>query len=119
MRLVARCSAVAVLVAVSMQSPGPPRPIRRRRARGAATVTISPEKVRPGDPLLVTVLGSEERPKGRVGKKPLAFFAVRGGHQAVFAVPIDRKPGELRSSSAAGCPPRSCRSSSTRSPRRM
>jgi murein DD-endopeptidase MepM/ murein hydrolase activator NlpD len=93
MKLVPRCIATAVLVGLStIASPAATEP----EGPGAATVTISPEKVRPGDPVLVTVLGSEERPKGKVGKKPLTFFAVRGGHQAVFAVPIDRKPGELR-----------------------
>lgn len=68
------------------------------------TVTVSPAEVKPGDPLLITVVGTTEVPKARIGKKPLVFFPVRDGHQAIVAVPIDRKPGELRIDFRGGAP---------------
>lgn len=68
------------------------------------TVSLAPEQVRPGDPLLVTVVGAAVAPKARIGKKPLVFFPVRDGHQAIVAVPLDRKPGELRIAFRGGVP---------------
>ncbi len=100
MTLDARCSAAVLVAGVLVATPAWADP----KAADAVTVTVSPEQVRPGDPVLVTVLGSAASPKGKVGKKPLAFFAVRDGHQAVFAVPVDRKPGELRIELGAGLP---------------
>jgi murein DD-endopeptidase MepM/ murein hydrolase activator NlpD len=49
---------------------------------------VSPRTPRPGDPVLVTVRGVDQAPKGTGGKVPLVFFQIRDGWQAVFAVPI-------------------------------
>jgi murein DD-endopeptidase MepM/ murein hydrolase activator NlpD len=101
MRFNARCTAAAVLLAGALAA----SPTwADSEVAAAETVTVSPAEVRPGDPVLVTVIGSAESPKARVGKKPLVFFSVRDGHQAIFAVPIDRKPGELRIDFRGGLP---------------
>lgn len=107
MRLEARCSAAAVLIGLLVAAgaaAADPGDGKAGAPSGTPSVTISPETVRPGDPVLITVSGSEERPKGKMGKKPLPFFAVRGGHQALFAVPVDRKPGEIRIDLDGGLP---------------
>jgi murein DD-endopeptidase MepM/ murein hydrolase activator NlpD len=57
---------------------------------------VSPKALRPGDPVLVRVTGVDQAPKGTGGKAPLVFFQVRGGWQAIFAVPIDDAPAELK-----------------------
>ncbi len=106
----ARCTAAAVLVAGAVfatpasADPGAKGDKGDKGDKAEATVTVAPDQVRPGDPVLVTVLGAAEAPKGKVGKKPLAFFPVRDGHQAIFAVPIDHKPGELRIDLGRGLP---------------
>jgi murein DD-endopeptidase MepM/ murein hydrolase activator NlpD len=59
-------------------------------------LTVSSTTPKAGDPVLVTVAGVAARPQGTGGRVQLAFFPVRGGWQAVFAVPHDDPPGELR-----------------------
>jgi hypothetical protein len=56
-------------------------------------VTSSPPSAIPGSAVLVTVTGSKEMPEGKAGKHKLHFFAARGGHQAVVAIPLDHQPG--------------------------
>ena len=58
-------------------------------------VTVSPATVRPGDPVLVTVTGTTEQPKGTQNGVALEFFPARVGYQAVFAVPLDAKPDTI------------------------
>ena len=60
------------------------------------SLRVSPKKPKPGDPILVMVDGVDARPKGTGGKVPLVFFPVKRGWQAVFAVPLDDAPTELR-----------------------
>jgi hypothetical protein len=100
----ARCTAAVVLVAGAVFATPASADPGARGDKGEATVSLAPDQVRPGDPVLVTVLGSAQAPRGKVGKKPLAFFAVRDGHQAIFAVPIDQEPGELRIDLGRGLP---------------
>jgi murein DD-endopeptidase MepM/ murein hydrolase activator NlpD len=100
-RRIAAVSFLAAAVTVDTASADP-----KEAAAETVTVTISPEEVKPGDPVLVTVVGSAEIPEGKAAGKPLAFFPVKGGHQAVFAVPIDREPGELRVELRGGLPAR-------------
>jgi murein DD-endopeptidase MepM/ murein hydrolase activator NlpD len=57
---------------------------------------VSTKTPKPGDPVLVTVAGVDATPKGTGGRVPLVFFPVRGGWQAVFAVPHEAAPGELQ-----------------------
>jgi murein DD-endopeptidase MepM/ murein hydrolase activator NlpD len=58
-------------------------------------VTVSPATVHPGDPVLVTVTGTTEQPKGTQNGVALEFFPARVGYQAVFAVPLDAKPDTI------------------------
>jgi hypothetical protein len=53
------------------------------------TVTVAPAKVHPGDPVLVTVTGTTDAPRGKAGGAELQFFPARAGFQAVFAVPLN------------------------------
>jgi len=56
------------------------------------TLSVTPTTVAPGDPVLITVTGGGEMPRGTANGSPLQFFASRTGYQAVFAVPIDAGP---------------------------
>src|SRR5262249_41621663 len=42
---------------------------------------VSSLRPKPGDPVVVTVVGVHEEPKGTVGEAPLVFFPVRTGWQ--------------------------------------
>jgi murein DD-endopeptidase MepM/ murein hydrolase activator NlpD len=66
------------------------------RAHAEPQLDIAPKAPRSGDPVLVTVRGVDKAPKGMGGKIPLVFFAVREGWQAIFAVPVDDPPAELK-----------------------
>jgi len=59
-------------------------------------VRVSTMTPKPGDPVLVTVEGVDVQPKGTGGGVKLVFFPVRSGWQAVFAVPLEEAPGELK-----------------------
>jgi murein DD-endopeptidase MepM/ murein hydrolase activator NlpD len=87
MRSSASCLAAAVLAVL---------PGASGSAGAESSVAVAPETVKPGDPVLVTVTGADAAPKGKVGGAALQFFAVRDGHQAVFAVPLEREPGPLK-----------------------
>ncbi len=65
------------------------------RAAPAPSLTLSPGDPRPGDPVLVTVVGASEPPSGSADREPLRFFAVEGGHQALMAVPLRAPPGRV------------------------
>ena len=101
----ALCSTAAAPFLAALLAAAPVGAAPSAAAAATVTVTVSPAEVRPGDPVLVTVLGSVETPRGKVGGKPLSFFPVRDGHQAVFAVPIDHRPGEIRIALGGGLPP--------------
>lgn len=64
-------------------------------AAAETKVTVSPTTVHPGDPVLVTVTGSTEQPKGTANGHALEFFPARTGYQAVFAVPLDARPDSI------------------------
>jgi murein DD-endopeptidase MepM/ murein hydrolase activator NlpD len=66
------------------------------RSHAEPKLDVAPKAPRSGDPVLVTVRGVDKAPKGTGGKVPLVFFAVRDGWQAVFAVPVDDPPSELK-----------------------
>ncbi len=58
-------------------------------------VIVTPKTAKPGDPVLVTVSGVTDAPKGKAGATALEFFASKTGYQAVFAIPLpkpDAKP---------------------------
>lgn len=58
---------------------------------------VAPRTIRPGDAFLIEVIGrgADAQPRGSSGGKALAFFATRGGFQALAALPLDAAPGEL------------------------
>ncbi|HUS67572.1 MAG TPA: M23 family metallopeptidase [Kofleriaceae bacterium] len=74
------CSLLVAAPAAAAASPG---------------VTVMPRAARPGDPVLVTVTGAHARPSGKAAGAPLRFFRAMRGYQAVFAIPLDREPGEM------------------------
>lgn len=55
-------------------------------------LSVSSEKPKPGDPILVKVTGTTAMPRGTAGRRRLAFYPVKGGWQAVFAVPLGDAP---------------------------
>lgn len=55
-------------------------------------VLVTPKSAKPGDPVLVTVSGVTDAPKGKAGATTLEFFASKTGYQAVFAIPLATKP---------------------------
>jgi hypothetical protein len=90
------CIVVAALQPVAAAPPAKP-PAKPAAAKpAAAALTLSAKEVEPGDPVLVTVTGVEERPKGTAGQTALVFFAVRGGWQAVFATPLEHAPDSVK-----------------------
>jgi murein DD-endopeptidase MepM/ murein hydrolase activator NlpD len=70
--------------------------IESRPALAEPRLRVSTTKPKPGDPVLVTVEGVDGTPKGTGGKVPLVFFPIRRGWQAVFAVPLEEPPAELK-----------------------
>lgn len=58
-------------------------------------VRIEPQKVRAGDPVLVTVTGVEEAPTATANGHELQWFPTRNGFQAVVAVPLTTEDDAL------------------------
>nr|WP_257456282.1 M23 family metallopeptidase [Archangium lipolyticum] len=58
-------------------------------------LSLQPGTARPGDPVLVTVRGLHEAPTGTLGERPLRFYPVRGGFQAVTGLPVEQTPGQV------------------------
>jgi murein DD-endopeptidase MepM/ murein hydrolase activator NlpD len=52
-------------------------------------LAVSSKQPKPGQPVLVTVTGVDEAPRGTGGKVTLRFFPVKRGWQAVFTVPLE------------------------------
>lgn len=61
----------------------------------AAELRVEPGVVKPGDPLLVTVLGVAAAPEGSAGERELRFYEVPGGYQAITALPVEHPVGTL------------------------
>jgi murein DD-endopeptidase MepM/ murein hydrolase activator NlpD len=64
-------------------------------ADSSTKVMVSPATAHPGDPVLVTVTGVTEEPKGKANGHALEFFPARSGYQAVFAIPLDATPDTI------------------------
>lgn len=58
-------------------------------------LVVTPARVHPGQPVLVSVTGAAETPRGTAAGTPLVFFKARTGYQAVFAVPMDAPDGDV------------------------
>jgi murein DD-endopeptidase MepM/ murein hydrolase activator NlpD len=52
------------------------------------TISVTPAKIHPGDPVLVTVTNTDTAPDGKAGGQKLVFFPAKTGYQAVFSVPL-------------------------------
>jgi len=74
-------------------------------AAAEPTLTVTPTTVHPGEPVLVTVTGTTEAPRGKAGGAPLRFFASKTGYQAVFATTLDIKEDHVLVELAAGAKP--------------
>jgi murein DD-endopeptidase MepM/ murein hydrolase activator NlpD len=59
-----------------------------------AEVTVTPMSAHPGDAVLVSVTGTHA-PHGKAEGASLAFWQTKTGYQAVFAIPLDAKPGDV------------------------
>jgi murein DD-endopeptidase MepM/ murein hydrolase activator NlpD len=80
----------------------PPVVAARDKAAKPPKLAVSSKKPKPGQPVLVTVTGADEAPRGTGGKVALRFFPVKRGWQAVFAVPLQDGPPELEVKVDAG-----------------
>ncbi len=65
-------------------------------AEAAPTLSLQPGTAKPGDPVLVTVRGVSTEPTGTLDGRPLRFFAVRDGFQAVTGLPVEQTPGTVQ-----------------------
>lgn len=103
-RLTSLCLVGLGLLAAAPASAAPTKagaaPATKAGAAPAASaeprLEVSTHKPRPGDPVLVTVTGVDRAPSGTGGRVPLVFFQVRKGWQAIFAVPLDDTPPEIK-----------------------
>ena len=50
---------------------------------GPTRVDVMPGTAKPGDPLLVTLLGPLSNPQGAAGETALRFYEIPGGYQAI------------------------------------
>jgi len=94
---------VLVASAYAKPSPPPPPPAAAKPkpkptppAAAKPALSLSAKEIAPGDPVLVTVTGVADRPKGTAGETPLVFFPVVGGWQALFATPLERAPESVK-----------------------
>lgn len=58
-------------------------------------LSLQPGVARPGDPVLVTVRGLTKAPTGTLGERPLRFYPVREGFQALTGIPVELTPGPV------------------------
>ncbi len=68
-----------------------------------ASLVLSPSRVRPGDAFLVTVRGADA-PRCEVLGRPLHFYPIPGGFQALAALAVEASPGPLPVSVAGSGP---------------
>jgi len=71
---------------------------------GAPSLLLAPDRLRPGDALLVTVAGAATTPAASVAGRELRFFPVPGGYEAVAALPVELEPGTLEVEARLGAP---------------
>lgn len=64
-------------------------------AHATPVMRIQPGTVKPGDPVLVTLEGVKVTPEGKIGKRALHFYRIKGGFQAITALSVEREPGEV------------------------
>lgn len=74
------------------KKPPEKKPAEKKPPASKVKLTLSSTKPKPGDPILVKVTGATGTPRGTAGGRRLIFFPVKGGWQAVFAVPLGDAP---------------------------
>jgi murein DD-endopeptidase MepM/ murein hydrolase activator NlpD len=89
-------SAPSAAQPTAVPSRPPAKAVPAKPAPAKTKLVLSAKEIAPGDPVLVTVTGSAERPKGTAGQTALQFFAVAGGWQAVFATPLENAPESVK-----------------------
>jgi murein DD-endopeptidase MepM/ murein hydrolase activator NlpD len=62
---------------------------------GQTRVDVMPGTAKPGDPLVVTVLGPVSDPQGTAGDRALHFYEIPGGYQAITGLPVELEPGPV------------------------
>lgn len=72
---------------------GPAAAAEAGAASGDRSLSLEPSRVRPGDALAVEVRGAVPVPRGELAGRPLRFYPVAGGFQALAAVPVETSPG--------------------------
>jgi murein DD-endopeptidase MepM/ murein hydrolase activator NlpD len=87
MDFIARTRLLGALAALALSTPGV--------ARADPSLTLQPERARPGDALLVTVREAAEAPEGALGDRPLLFYPIDGGFRALAALPVETAPGSI------------------------
>lgn len=87
------CGILASLLLLSAEASARPGP--RSAAKPAQPrLLVSTKTPKPGDPVLVTVIGGHE-PSGTGGRVPLVFYPIERGWQAVFAIPLENAPDKI------------------------
>jgi murein DD-endopeptidase MepM/ murein hydrolase activator NlpD len=71
-------------------------------AAAAPSLELVPGRVKPGDPVLVVVRGTEELPEGTVGSRPAAFYRQGDHAEALVAIPVEEEPGLVQVRVTAG-----------------
>lgn len=61
----------------------------------APSLDVAPSAARPGDALLVRVVGTRDVPSGTMAGRPLEFWRAADGWRALAALPIETPPGPL------------------------
>jgi hypothetical protein len=80
------------------RSPDAPASARGRSVPAPSIrIALAPPAARPGDAVLVRVLGApgEPLPAGTLGGRPLSFWRARGEWRALAPLPIEAAPGPL------------------------
>jgi murein DD-endopeptidase MepM/ murein hydrolase activator NlpD len=71
-------------------------------AAAAPSLELVPARVKPGDPVLLVVRGTEELPEGTVGSKPAEFYRHGDHAEALVGIPVEEEPGMLQVRVTAG-----------------
>jgi len=71
-------------------------------AAAAPSLELVPVRVKPGDPVLLVVRGTEALPEGTAGSRPAEFYR-RGDHaEALVGIPVEEEPGLVQVRVTAG-----------------
>lgn len=71
-------------------------------AAAAPSLELVPARVKPGDPVLVVVRGTEELPEGTVGALAAAFYRQGDHAEALVGIPVEEEPGLVQVRVTAG-----------------